>query len=128
MLKLLFYNKFAFACSDNNIFQFCNFGVIKIKLLYLFLIFAGILYLTSVLELDSNECKQNFKNEQQHCIVSEKTADTLNFHFDNTLSSAFAFTDFSFHYALSTKLVQPLFHAHGNSSDKTFLRHRAILI
>jgi len=121
MLKLLFYNIFAFACSDNNIFQFCNFGVMKIKLLYLFLLFAGLLHLTSVLELDSNEYKQNSQNEQHNCIVSEKTPDSLNFHFDNTLSSAFAFTDFSFHYALSTKLVQPLFHAHGNSCDKIFL-------
>ena len=52
--------------------------MVKRKIFTFFLLLAGLCYLSSVLELDEDEDKANFKLEQQIKIGVEKTADNHN--------------------------------------------------
>lgn len=47
--------------------------MVKSKIFTFFLLLAGVCYLSSVLELDQDENKANFKQEQQFKIGLEKT-------------------------------------------------------
>jgi len=81
-----------------NNFYLC---FVKQKLFTFFLILAGMLYLSSVLELDKEEAKDNFKQEQQSCIATVKTATGVHLEIHGTgLPVFFSVNPFSRYFSI----------------------------
>ncbi|QEM06099.1 hypothetical protein DIU31_022245 [Mucilaginibacter rubeus] len=74
----------------------------KNRVFSFFLLLAGIIYLSSVLEFDHEESKANFKQEQQFKIAIEKPNDVQVLVHLALLPLLFAFSIISLHYCTET--------------------------
>lgn len=89
---------------------------------------VGICYLLSVLELDSNECKQNYGKEQHSHITASKTNDII---YAQVLIADLPKNFINFLGAkvvLFEKAASPAYASNPDPPGKRFILHSALLI
>ena len=99
----------------------------KLKLLTFFFLLTGICYLLQTLELDSNECKQNYEKETHTFISCSKTTETFNI----TSPTAELATDFFHHnfFIPTTEKISPeIFFKEPDPPKRLYLHHSVFLI
>lgn len=98
------------------------------KLLTIILLLTGFIYLFSVLELDSKECKQNYTKENHTYFSYTNTTDNFNFHSVKTLILPVSFSNNYFQCCFDPVIVKiPQYTVHS-PPEKIFLRYLSLRI
>ena len=100
----------------------------KRTLLTFVFLLTGICYLLQTLELDSNECKQNYEKETHSFIDSVRTTTDFSFHSDKAIDLPFTFSDFIFRCDFHSQPLQFSFLNEPSPPDKIYFRQQSLLI
>lgn len=99
------------------------------KLKFRLLLIEGLCYLTSVFELDKDECKENYAKEQCFKVCCTKATDSKAVFQIATLQPALL-TSCNYHFPITATATykEDIFAGQFISPDKIFIRHGALLI
>lgn len=104
----------------------------KSFLKYCLIILIGICYFNSVLELDSNECKQNYEKETHVYTNAEKDAKSISFKSVKQLDDLYQVVNFCYRYFAITDESNKHSFAFYNSPppkpDRLYLFYSVFLI
>jgi hypothetical protein len=102
---------------------------VKHLFLKILVLVIGFAYVSSVFELDKDECKQNYAKEQCFKVCCTKATDSKTVFKIATLQPALL-SSFNCHFSFSatTNKIDFTFFNQIIRPDKIFLRHRALLI
>jgi len=100
----------------------------KRKLLTILLLMTGFVYLLSVLELDSNEYKQNYAKENHTYISCAKTTGNFNFHSVKIFDLPVTFSNNYFQCYLEQVTVKISLYPDHSPPDKIFLSYLSLQI